>query len=43
VVRWLRVRWGGCWEVRVKMDRPGGVGLLVVRGPRGREGILRGF
>ena len=43
VVRWLRVRWGGGWEVRVKMDRPGGVGLLVVRGPRGREGILRGF
>ena len=43
VVRWLRVRWGGGWEVRVTMDRPGGVGLLVVRGPRGREGILRGF
>ena len=43
VVRWLRVRWGGGWKVRVKMDRPGGVGLLVVRGPRGREGILRGF
>ena len=43
MVRWLRVRWGGGWEVRVKLDRSGGVGLLVVRGPRGEKESFAAF
>ena len=43
VARWLRVRWGGGWEVRVKMDRSGGVKFLVVRGPRGEKEPFAAF